>query len=352
MSKKNNVNIICEIGINHDGSLKKAIEMIKVSAECGVDTCKFQLLKATEMYTPNSGIYENASGKFDIYKVVKDNEMGDDWLPVLIEECKKNGVEFLTTVYDLVGFEEIIKYHPRFLKLASYEISFVSLSNAIGGENIPLIISSAGSNLGDIEEAIKAYGSEENLTIMHCNGKYPAPRKMINMGVLNTFKLAFPNSKIGFSDHTEDPVEAPVAAVALGASVIEKHFTLDKKSPGPDHSFAVDPRGLKSMVDAIRFAENKISIGDKIEVDPIVYGTTKKITQPEEEYIRNFGYRYLYAAKDILEGELFTLSNLKVLRAGQLEKGFHPRELVKIINKKSPCFIRQGSPVNFTTLLG
>jgi N-acetylneuraminate synthase len=343
----NKVKIISEIGINHDGSLKKALEMIRVSAQCGVNICKFQLLKASEMYSRTSGTYENASGQYNIYDVVKKSELGKDWIPLLIEECNTCGVEFLTTIYDLKGLDEILPYKPKLLKLASYEISYIPLIREIGKNKIPLIISTAGSTLGDIEEAIIAYGDEKNLTIMHCNGKYPAPREMVNMAVLKTFALAFPDAKLGFSDHTEHPTEAPVASVMLGAQIIEKHFTLNKNDPGPDHSFAVDPEGLKAMVNGIRDTEFRIKRGEAVEIDPIIYGTSRKVTLADEQYIRDFCYRSIFARRNIEDGKIIKADDLIVLRNGQKQKGLHPKYLNElqglVVNKN----IKADEPINF-----
>lgn len=349
--KRNSVTVVSEIGINHDGSLEKALEMIEASASCGADVCKFQLLKAHQMYDPKAGSYTNESGTFPIYDVIKNHEMPENWIPILKDACSSFDLGFLMTICDHEGLDEILKFDPECLKIASSEISFLSLFNRIGEAGIPLIFSSAAAGLGDVEEALDAYGDPSNACIMQCVGKYPATPEMSNLNILRTLQLAFPETSIGLSDHSEEPALVPVAAVRLGAKVIEKHFTLDKKSPGPDHSFALDPDGLGELVRSIRDAEKSFQDGDKITVDPILLGTSRKKPLSGESYLRRFCFRSIFAGKDIQEGEPFTFENLSILRAGELQPGLHPRYLDELVGLKSPKTIGKGTPINFQTLL-
>ncbi len=347
----NHVQIISEIGINHDGNLDKALEMIRVSADCGVDFCKFQLLKADEMYQESAGSYATETGSTDdIYDLVKKSELQKEWIPRLIEECEANDVRFLTSVYDLVGLDEILEFDPELLKVASYEIHYHQLFERLGELGIPIIFSTAGATIGDVDEALRAYGNPSNTCIMHCNGKYPADRDMVNMNVLKTFRYAFPEATIGFSDHTEDPVEAPVAATALGAHAIEKHFTLDKTAPGPDHGFAVEADGLEALVSAVREAEEKRANGESFDLDPTILGTSRKDTHEKEQHLRNYAYRSLYADAEIAEGETFTEENIAVYRAGELPKGMHPRNFDRLVGLPAPRDIKKGAPITFETL--
>jgi N-acetylneuraminate synthase len=325
--------------------------MIEVSAECGADVCKFQLFRADEMYNPDAGTYENESGTYDIYNLVSEHEVGQDWIPVLIEACEENGVQFLTTVCDFQSLDELLPYDPMAVKVASYEIHFLPLFERLGELGLPIIFSSAAATIGDVEEALGAYGNPEQACIMHCNGKYPTPPGMVNMNVLKTYGLAFPDSIVGFSDHTKDPIAAPVAAVSLGAGVVEKHFTLDRNSEGADHSFAVEPPQLKAMVSAIREAESRRDAGEEIDVDPVVLGSTRKEVLEEEEYLRNFAFRSLYARRDIAKGDTFTRDNVGILRAGEQEKGMHPRHYDELLGMSSPKAFRRGTPLRLRTLL-
>ena len=137
--KRNSVTVVSEIGINHDGSLEKALEMIEASASCGADVCKFQLLKADQMYDPEAGSYTNESGTFPIYDIIKKHEMPENWIPVLKEACSSFNLGFLMTICDHEGLDEILKFEPECLKIASSEISFLSLFSRIGEAGIPLI---------------------------------------------------------------------------------------------------------------------------------------------------------------------------------------------------------------------
>tara|TARA_B100001093_G_scaffold78881_1_gene70136 strand:- start:12357 stop:13421 length:1065 start_codon:yes stop_codon:yes gene_type:complete len=343
--------IISEIGINHDGSLDKAKEMIRVSAECGADICKFQLLIADQMYSKKAGNYVNSSGSYPIYNIIRDSELGKDWIPQLRSACEKHNVGFLMTICDLVGLEQILHFQPSMLKIASSEISYLPLFREIGKLDVPLIFSSAASTLGDIEEALNALGKTENICLMHCNGKYPTPPEGVNINVLKTYSMAFPDLTLGFSDHTEDPVEAPVAALGVGAKLIEKHFTLDKNSPGPDHSFAVDPEGLKALVSSVRKAEKDLSSGYDLVIDESLLGSSAKKVTEHEKYLRDFCYRSIFSSADIQEGDLFSEENLIILRNGEQEKGLHPRELHNLIGNSCPKAVEKGTPVNWETLL-
>lgn len=346
------VRVIAEIGINHDGSLDKAVEMIRVSAACGADFAKFQLLKADEMYSPHAGTYRNEAGTFDIREVVRAGEMRAGWLDRLTTACREAGIGFLITVCDEAGLEEILPYRPALLKIASYEISHLPLFERLGALGIPIIFSTACARLGDIEEALAAYGHPERACIMHCNGSYPAPRPIVNLRVLETLRLAFPRCVIGFSDHTRDPVEAPVGAVALGARVIEKHITLDRRSPGPDHSFAIEPDELRRLVEAVRETERRVAAGETIPIDPVLLGSSAKVVQAEEEYLRGFAYRSVFTRRAIRAGERFSRENLAVLRNGQQPPGLHPREFKHLLGRVCPRDLGAGQPVTWDSLLG
>ena len=177
--------------------------------------------------------------------------------------------------------------------------------------------------MGGVEEALDAYGDPSNACIMQCVGKYPATPEMSNLNILRTLQLAFPETSIGLSDHSEEPALVPVAAVGLGAKVIEKHFTLDKKAT-PDHSFALDPDGFGELVRSIRDAEKSFQDVDSITVNPILLGTSRKKPLSGESYLRRFCFRSIFAGKHIQKGETFTLENLSILRAGELQPGLHP----------------------------
>ncbi len=350
--KDDRVLIVGECGINHDGSLDQALRLIDLCADSGCDVAKFQIFKAREMYPRDAGQYRIAKGgTVDIYKTVESMETPEEWIPILMRHSKERDLGFLMTPGDMESMEVYLKYNPEILKVSSYEISHLELFKAAGATNLPFIFSTASSCLGDIEEALASHGGSGEVCVMHCNGKYPTDPEMVNMNVLRTLKLAFPSTVLGFSDHTTDPIEAPVAAVALGARVVEKHITLNKNLPGPDHSFAVDPEELKRMVTAIRETENKVRIGEKVDISPRVLGETVKKTQTKEEYLRRFAFRSIFSRMAISEGEVFSRENLAILRGGEKGTGLHPRYLEALLGKRAPVNIGCGEAITLDRLL-
>jgi len=200
-------------------------------------------------------------------------------------------------------------------------------------------------------ERLLACFNQEQLTnkeivLMHCIGRYPAPLDELNLNVINDLRKRFPEAIIGYSDHSLDPITAPVAAVGLGAKVIEKHITLDRNLSDNDNYCAIEPKELSAMVGAIRRTEREMRVGKKIEVDPSVLGSSQKKTLEGEEYIRNFAYRCIFAVKEIKIGELFTNDNIAVLRPGNVERGVEPKYYELLINgNRALKNIKKGEPI-------
>lgn len=223
--------IIAEAGINHDGKLDQALALIDVAKEAGADAVKFQMFQADRMYQKEPGLYETAKGEeVSIFSLVEQMELPPEWLPALLTRCEEKGLMFLSTVCDEESADLLNQTDPPAFKLASYEINHLPLLRHTASFQKPIIFSTAGATIADVHEAYEAITSEQNhqVAIMHCVAKYPAPRAYTNLRVLQTLASAFPEAVIGFSDHSEHPTEAPVAAVKLGAAMIEKHFTVDK----------------------------------------------------------------------------------------------------------------------------
>ena len=184
-------------------------------------------------------------------------------------------------------------------------------------------------------EIIRAYKNirkyTDKLAILHCVIKYPCPLNSCNLNVIRALKKAFPEAVIGYSDHTAEPTLAPVAAVALGAKIIEKHITLDRNMKGPDHSFALEPEQLKEMVDGIKEAEEKLNNNEKIMINKTLLGSTRKKVLKIENYLRNFTYRTIFTSKKIKKGEDITSKNVEVLRPGKRKRGLAPEYYGEII---------------------
>ena len=326
---ENPVFIVAEIGINFDGSYEKALKLIDVATKAGCNAVKFQMFKAATMYLEGTGEDKSGDGrKKDIYKIVEDSELPEEWIPKLKRYANKKGLEFFLTTCDEKDTDVLEKYKVPAYKIASYEITHIPLLRHTAKKKKPIIFSSGDATLLEISEALEVFKQENNhhIVLNHCIGNYPAPLESLNLNVIKMFNLAFPNIVIGYSDHSVDPVIAPKAAVALGAKVIEKHITLNKNSPGPDHIFALEPKELSLMVKTIRDTEKRIKKGEVIKIDKKVLGTSeKKVYSKKEQMTRDFGFRTIFARKNIKKGEIFTRHNLIVLRPGNEKRGLHPR---------------------------
>ncbi|MBN2053203.1 N-acetylneuraminate synthase family protein [Candidatus Woesearchaeota archaeon] len=330
--------IIAEIGINHNGSMELAKKMIDVAAEAGCDAAKFQAFTAKTLYPKSAGTldWQDKDGKkysYPIYDNVKSFEMPYSWIPELKKYCEDKGMIFFASISDEESGDIFEKYGVQLLKTTSYAITHIPLLEHLAKKNIPLIISTGGSTLDEVRQAYNAVRKyHDKIIILHCVIKYPAPLPSINMNVLDTLRKEFPEAIIGYSDHSAEPIDAPVAAIYKGADVIEKHITLDKKMKGPDHFFAVEPDELKEMVMAVRDAEAKMKAGeaDKISFNHVVLGTAEKKCVKEEEYLRKFAREFIFAAKPIKKGAVIKKSDLMVLRPGKKVRGLAPKELFKI----------------------
>lgn len=356
VGKNEPVLIIAEAGINHDGKYEQALKLIDIASECGADIVKFQLFKANKMYTKVAGKYTTAAGKKEtIVDLLEKVELPYEWIPNLMEYCEKKKIGFLCTVCDEESGDILDSFDVDSFKMASYAITHIPLLKHISKKDKPVVFSSAGADITEVNEAIKTIKSTGNdkIVLMHCIAKYPAPLNTCNMNVLDTFKYAFPEVIIGYSDHTEDPVKAPVAAVMKGAKIIEKHFTIDKKLPGPDHCFAVDPQGLKEMVNAIRETEKRLINNENISIDDVILGTSEKKVLEIEANLRRFAYRCMFATKNINKGETINLSNSAILRPGESERGIEPSfyELIIDNNVKANKSIKEGQPIRWKDIL-
>jgi N-acetylneuraminate synthase len=348
--------IVAEVGINHDGKLDRALEMIRVAAGAGADCVKFQLFRAAGTYQPRAGTYHPASGgAVAIYDLMEAMEMPVDWIPRLMEACRGEGVQFLTSVCDETVLAALDPWPMPAFKVASYEISHLPLFRALGRRGRPVILSTGAAQLGDIEEALAALGSggKAPALLLHCVASYPTPPEHCNLEVIRTLGQAFPDCVVGYSDHSADPVRAPMQAVALGAKLIEKHFTLDRSRPGPDHGFAVDPAGLGAMVRAIRATEADLRAGHPAPPDPPLLGSGARITQDLEAALRRFAYRTLFAAADIPAGSVIGADQVAVLRCGEGMPGLHPRhyDLVTSGRVKATRTVPAHAPITWDCLL-
>lgn len=325
VSNNGPVLIIAEAGINHDGKLSQAFDLIDMAADAGADVVKFQLFTARKMYPRSAGVFKTAKGEdVDIYKLIEDVELPESWIPELIKKCNERGVGFLCTTCDEESTDILSKYDVDAYKIASSEITHLPLLQYTAQMNKTMIVSEGASTLKEVAEAVETIQSTGNnqIVLMHCTAEYPATLADCNVSLIETYKRLFPNIIIGFSDHTMPVSDAPVQAVRYGAKVIEKHITLDKNLPGADHCYALEPHELKQLVLDIRNAEKNISL---IEECPLIAGKNYKIVEEGELYENKFIHRGIFAIENIKKGEFFTKDNIAVLRPGNSENGLSPK---------------------------
>lgn len=323
--------IIAEIGINFNGSLENCFKMIDIAVETGCHAAKFQFFSAKNMYPMSAGQLDWKDAEkeysYDIYEAVKNFELPPEWLDQLIPYCESKNIDFMASVFDIEGLEYLVRKGIKKIKLSSYTITHLPLIEAAAKTKLPIILSTGGATLAEVEDAVRCVQTyHSDIALLHCSIKYPTPLNEVNMGVLDTLKFAFPKIAIGYSDHTFEVSDAPIQAVYLGATVIEKHITLDKKMEGPDHFFALEPQELARMVSDIHKARIAY-LNNNFVIDKNIYGSSLKICHEHEKYLRNFCYMTLFAKRNIKKGEVITPEDLIILRPAKKERGLDPKYL-------------------------
>jgi len=334
--QKNNHNscyIIAEAGVNHNGSIEMAKQLIDVAAAAGADAVKFQTFKAERSiskFAPKAAYQKKTTAKSESQlEMVKKLELDEDAHRQLIKHCRSKKIEFLSTPFDFESIDLLArKLKLQHLKLPSGEITNGPYLLHVAKTGKPVILSTGMSTLGEVETALgvlafgymgnddkpslkkfhDAFCSEagqkvlkDKVTLLHCTTEYPAPFEEVNLRAMETMRAAF-GLPVGLSDHTPG-IAVPIAAVALGAVVIEKHFTLDKNLPGPDHKASLEPEELKAMVAAIRNIEKAL-------------GNGQKAPTPSELKNRDIARKSLVAAKPIKKGNFFSQENIAIKRPG------------------------------------
>jgi len=336
IKNKMNTFIIAEAGVNHNGSLEMAFQMIEKAAEAKVDYVKFQTFKAEKLVTANACMAEyqqrnlNSSKDVGQLEMLKKLELNHDEHLRLIEHCKKCRVKFLSTAFDNESMTFLHQLGVDYTKIPSGEITNLSYLKHAASFKKPVLLSTGMSNMDEIHDALQVFTSTgmalEDITLLHCNTEYPTPFEDVNLKAMNTMKMAFPGVKIGYSDHTRG-IEVAIAAVALGASVIEKHFTLDKTLPGPDHKASLEPEELNQMVNSIRNIEKAMS------------GSGLKVPSPSELKNKDIARKSLHLAHALPARHRVLMDDLVALRPGN---GISPMEIEKIAGKLTIRDLPQG----------
>ncbi|MDP2382620.1 MAG: N-acetylneuraminate synthase family protein [Nitrospirota bacterium] len=320
------VYLVAEAGSNHNGNFEQALRLIDVAAEAGVNAVKFQHFKAATLYPRFAGESDYLKTSRPIYDIIKEMETPDEWVPRLADYCRMKRLAFLSSPFDEASADLLDPYVPAF-KIASYEMTHAPLLRHIARKRKPMIISTGTASLVEVMQAVEVIRLEgnERIIVLQCTAKYPTPLEAVNARALVSLRDAT-GLPTGLSDHSRDPILAPVVAVALGACLIEKHVTLDNRMPGPDHAFAIEPHELKMLVQRVRDAERALGHGRK---EPL----------PEEQELRAFARRSIFAIRDIWVGEQLNHDNVAVLRCGKLGFGLAPDSLEKVIGRTAAKLI-------------
>ncbi len=322
--------IIAEAGSNHNGSLEQAKKLIDVATEAGADAVKFQIYKAESLYSKYTPEFSYLKGQ-KVYELIKDIETPREWLKKLAGYCEAKNIIFLATPFDFEAVDLLEKSVPAF-KIASFEITDLELLQYAARKGKPMIISTGMANLGEIEDAITAIKSvgNEDIVLLHCNSLYPTPAEVVDLKAMATMKTAF-KVPVGFSDHTLG-IHMPIAAVAMGACVIEKHFTLSMEMKGPDHSFAIEPAELKEMVRCVREVEKAKGTGIK----------EKSELESEEMYVK--ARRSIHAKVDIPKGTRITRDMLIIKRPGY---GIKPKFIDIVVGREAKKDIKEDEWISW-----
>jgi sialic acid synthase SpsE len=331
--------IIAEAGSNHDGKLEQACQLIDVAADAGADAIKFQLFTAEKIAARTKQDIVKLRDQFgefgsNLYEMYKKMETPADWFEELKVYSEDKGLTFLTTPFDEDAADFLEAMDVPAVKIASFEMVHIPLLRHVAKFGKPVIISTGMGDLADIEDALAALHAENNYQgiLLHCGINYPLEFASVHLAAMDTMRHAF-QLPVGYSDHTPGIV-VPVAAVARGANMIEKHFTLDKGLQGPDHAFALDPDEFKQMVQAIRDVE--AAIGSPI----------KKMADDEKIYYDR-GRRSMFAAVDIAAGVVIEKDMIEILRPGV---GLAPKYLEMVVGRKAQTTIEAHEPITWDSI--
>ena len=324
IEKKHPVFVVAEAGINHNGNVKIAKNMISSAKDCGADAIKFQTFRAGDL----------ASKKSKFFKIFKKVEIDYTHLGELSDHAKKERIIFFSTPFSEEAVDVLADLHVPAFKIASGDITHIPLIKKAASKKKPIIISTGMSNFAEIDFAVKAIKSERNnkIIIMHSVTSYPTPSSDANLRAINTLQCRY-KYPIGYSDNGAG-ILVPIIAVSLGARIIEKHFTLNKKMNGPDHSFSADPNELSLLVKKIRETE-------------IILGDGKKNPQPSELQNIQHARRSIITLVDIKKGDKLTYSNIAIKRPGI---GIMPLNFHKVIGSSAKRNIKIDQPIKWSDI--
>lgn len=326
--------IIAEMSANHAGDLGRAIEIIHAAKECGADCIKIQTYTADTMTIDcNKKYFQITAGTWkgeNLYKLYQKAATPWEWQVHLKEEAEKVGIDFLSTPFDKTAVDFLEEIGVDFYKIASFEIVDIPLLKYVASKKKPIIMSTGMASLGEIEEAVNTIKEQGNndICLLKCSSAYPAIPEQMNIKTMRHLQETF-RVPVGLSDHSIGSVSA-IVAVAMGASIIEKHFCLSRKIKNPDSTFSMEPAEFKQMVEEVRAAEKAIG--------------TVNYSIMDNEKVSLSHRRSIFVVKDIKKGEMFTEENIRIIRPAD---GLEPKYFDEVLNKKASHDIEKGTPLKW-----
>ncbi|MBM5796676.1 MAG: N-acetylneuraminate synthase [Cyanobacteria bacterium K_Offshore_0m_m2_072] len=338
--------VIAEAGVNHNGSLELAHQLVELAAEAGADVVKFQTFKAEQLASrraPKAAYQVDQTGGGDQLAMLRQLELPLEAFAELANHCRELGIGFLSTPFDLASAEALIALGMRCLKVPSGELTNAPLLRGLAATGLPLIVSTGMATLDEVEQAVEwitaaraaaGHGAPlaEALTLLHCTSNYPTPLAAVNLRAMQTLAQRF-GLPVGYSDHTAGISVAPLA-VALGARVIEKHFTLDRTLPGPDHQASLEPDELAALVQQVRAAETAL-------------GSPEKAPVAAELEVRVAARRSVTLARDLPAGAALAAADLTLQRPGH---GIAPVDLEQVLGRQLKAALSAGHTLQWGDL--
>ena len=333
--------IVAEAGVNHNGSLELAKRLVDVATEAGADAVKFQLLTAKGLYVQDAGKFITEWGKeVDIFDIWKKTEVPDAWIPELVAYCQEKEIIFFSSVFEERAVDVLNPYVNAF-KIGSSETTHIPLLKKVARTGRSVVFAIGEAEIDEVKEAVSTIREESNndIAIMHCVAKYPTPLELANVQAVAALKGMFPDIVVGYSDHSLDPTQVPMAGRVKGAKILKKHFIISRGLEGIDHTRSLEPQELKQMVQAIRRAEEKVNAGKvpELSINPAIWGDGAIKLTEEQKMLLQFVRRKIFAMKDISQGEPFNEKNIAVLRPGnrKSENSLHPRDYFKLLRGRA-----------------
>ena len=327
--------VIAEAGSNHDGRLDQARRLIDVAADAGADAVKFQVFRARRLYARGAGASDYLGEKRSIYDIIADLEISPEWLPLLAGHAVARKIDFLASAFDEESVDLVDPWVAAH-KCASYEMTHHPLLVHMARKGKPLIVSTGAARLDEVADAVEVVREVSprgaaGPVLLQCTASYPTPIEDLNLRAMVAMGAAF-GVPFGLSDHSRHPTLGPAAAVALGACVVEKHYTLSNHLPGPDHRFALEPAELTAMVAAIRDTEAALGRADKAPAEV-------------ETELRSFARRSVYTVRPVRRGEALSADNIAVLRSGKLAPGMPPAAYPGLLGRIAARDLEPDHPI-------